>query len=384
MPPVILSTGEYYGSAAPSPGVPLHVLAREGQIRGAALAPASPGYQNATRPTFTAGTFTVLLNSNTDYGRIRFMLEAFIGADQACAAAFQQGQSQYSAAIQQATSAFVLFGANGGTHRWNFQGGLLVPEFSSFNIGITSPTASGPFTAAGATWIDLTADLNFNARYVVLFIGDSITYAQSAGSNGTANFNGNSGFPMSIRSHLLSRGVSVRHVNKGVSGMTSGNALVRLNDNSFYHCVADCEKVALIVEMMGMNDAWNSNGPTSQANFNSYLASVRQLRDGYYPNADVLYVGPTSTDDTSRGTIANYRTWKQQYAATNGGTDDGLFYVDASAAYGTSAGDISTYFAETSTPHIHPNIAGHAAITNVLGPAIAQTRWGSKVLGGAW
>src|SRR5690349_1293311 len=121
MPPVLLSTGEYYGSGAPSPALPLQVLAREGQIKGAALAPASPGYQNATRPTFTAGTFTTLLSTNTDLGRMRLMLEAFIGADQACAAAFQQGQSQFGAALQQTTSGFVLFGANGGTHRWNFQ-----------------------------------------------------------------------------------------------------------------------------------------------------------------------------------------------------------------------------------------------------------------------
>ena len=367
MPPVLLSTGDYYGSAAPSPALPLHVLAREGQIKGAALAPASPGYQNATRPTFTAGTFTTLLSTNTDLGRVRVMLEAFIGADQACAAAFQQGQSQFSAALQQTTSGFVLFGSSGGTHRWNFQGGLLVPEFCSFNLGITSPTASGPFTAGGATWIDLTADLNFNARYAVLFVGDSITYAQSAGTNGTTNMCGNNGFPMIVRNHLLSRGISVRHINKGVSGLTSQQALVRLNDNSFYHCVADCDKVALIVDQMGINDALNSNGPTSQSNFNAYLAALQSLRDGYYPNADILYVGPTSTDDTNRSTIGNYRTWKQQYVSNNGGAANGLFYVDASTAYGTDAGSISTYFAETATPHIHPNIAGHAAIANVLG-----------------
>ena len=384
MSAITLSTGDYYGSPALSPGVPLHVLAREGQIKGASLPPPSPGYQNATRPTFTAGAFTVLMATNTDYGRVRIMLEAFLGADQACAAAFQQGQSQFAGAIGQTTSGFVLFGAGGGNHRWNFQGGLLVPEFSSFNLGITSPTASGPFTAGGATWIDLTADLNFNARYTVLFIGDSITYAQSAGTNGNANFNGNCGFPMALRNHLLSRGVSVRHINKGVSGMTSQQALVRLNDNTFYHCAAECEKVSLLVEAMGMNDALNSNGPTSQPTFNAYLAAVQQIRDGYYPNADVLFVGPTSTDDAGRSTVGNYRTWKQQYAANNGGAANGLFYVDGSTAYGTSAGDISTYFAETATPRIHPNIAGHAAIANVLGPAIAQTRWGSKVLGGTW
>lgn len=381
MSAITLSTGEYYGSPALLPGLPLHALAREGQINGASLLPPNPGYQNNTRPTFTPGAFTVLMSTVTDLGRMRIMLEAFIGADQACAAAFQQGQSQFSAAILQTTSAFVLFGANGGTHRWNFQGGILVPELSSFSLGITSPTASGPFTAGGLTWIDLTADLNFNARYTILFIGDSITYAQSAGPNGTANMNGNNGFPMIIRNHLLSRGVSVRHINKGVSGMNSQQALVRLNDNSFYHCAAECEKVALIVDCMGMNDAVI---PTTQANFNAYLASVRALRDGYYPNADVLCVGPTSTDDPSRSTIGNYRTWKQQFASSGGGSTAGLFYADGSTAYGTDSTSISTYFAETATPHIHPNIAGHAAIANVLGPAIAQTRWGNKVLGGTW
>lgn len=378
---ITLSTGETYGSPALPPSLPLHALAREGQINGASLLPASPGYQNNVRPTFTAGAFTVLMGTNTDLGRVRIMLEAFIGADQACAVAFQQGQSQFSAAIQQTTSAFALLGANGGTHRWNFQGGLLVPELSSFNVGIISPTASGPFTAGGATWIDLTADLNFGARYVVLFIGDSITYAQSAGTNGTANMCGNHGFPMILRNHLLSRGVSVRQINKGVSGMNSQQALVRLRDNSYYHCVADCEKVALVVDCMGMNDALVT---TSQSNFNAYLAAVQALRDGYYPNADVLFVGPTNTDDPARTTIGNYRTWKQQYASANGAAANGLFYVDASAAYGTDSTSISTYFAETSAPHVHPNIAGHAAIANVLGPAIAQTRWGSRVLGGNW
>src|SRR5581483_7958761 len=103
MPPVILSTGEYYGSPSVVPGLSLHALALEGQIKGASLLPASPGYQNATRPTFTAGSFTVLMSTNTDLGRVRIMLEAFIGADQACAAAFQQGQSQFAAAIQQTT-----------------------------------------------------------------------------------------------------------------------------------------------------------------------------------------------------------------------------------------------------------------------------------------
>ena len=365
-------------------------LAREGQINGASLLPPSPGYQNATRPSVTAGTFTVLLSTNTAIGRARFMLEAFIGADQACAVAFQQGQSQFPAAVQQTTSAFVLFGANGGTHRWNFQGSLLVPEFSSFTLGYTNPTTSGAFTAGGMTWVDVTADFNFAAPYVILFIGDSITYSVNAGTNGTTNMNGNNGFPFIIRNHLLNKGVPVRIVNKGVSGMTSLMGLVRLNDNSFYHCVEETDRVALIIDAMGMNDA--QTPATSQADINAYQNGLLSLLD-YYPNAELIAMSHTGTNDVAGGRVANsgtIRGYKQSWVnSLSAPYASRVHFADGTLAYGGTGGagqstaadgsiNAGTYLAEVSN-QIHPNIAGHAAIVaNVLGPAIANTNWGRQ------
>lgn len=365
----------------------LQRLAREGQLSSMSVVPQyqpTPG----SRPVVTAGAATQLVGSNTALGRLRFMLEANLGVDQAASVWFQGGQSSFSGAIAQTAQGEATFGANGGEKRWNFQGGLIIPEFSSFSLGYVNPTTSGAYASGGATWIDVTADLNFNAPFVIIFIGDSITYAQNSGSTDTANMNGNNGFPMIIRNHLLAKGINVRHINKGVSGMTGPQAQIRLNDNSFYHCVEETDRVCLIIEAMGMNDA--ASGITTQNQFTGYLDSVYALLS-YYPNANLIAMSPTGTNDGGRiPFITSVRQWKQAWVAAK--ADARVTFADGTKAYGGSGGASSTPDGSIASPNladgvIHPGITGNAAIvTNPLGPAIAASKWGQTqpAIRGGW
>jgi lysophospholipase L1-like esterase len=355
-------------------------LRRESRILTSTSTTPQTGYSTQTRPTVTAGAVLTLDTFTPPIGRAYLITAAEIGADQAASVFVQFSTPAAPTDLGEAASRFGMLGSGGGTVRFDWAGGLLVCEGQSLNLGYMPPTTSAPFVAAGVAGLDLTADFHYDAKRTILWVGDSITQGAgySAGQNGTLGITKDMLHPFAVTNAMRDRGVSVRLVNKGISGMTSTQVANRAAWG-WYDLNYD-----LMVVHIGMNDAATGTA-TPEATYKANLQSLITRRNRYRPRADVLLCGPSSASDPARPNLANYRQWAADVAAAAGnGTANGVYYVDLSAAYGTTAGDIATYYFDTN-PSIHPNIAGHAALASVLGPAIAQTRFYARCgLTGAW
>jgi lysophospholipase L1-like esterase len=201
--------------------------------------------------------------------------------------------------------------------------------------------------------------------------GDSIVHTIT-GTNGTAGYNRDSLWAFQLVNRLceLTDG-EVRLINKGFGGSTSVQGAIRI-DEGYYDVDYD-----LLIVSYGMNDA---SSLTTEAAYKQALRDFVIHRNRFRPNASVLILGPSSTNDAARSTIGDYRTWAAAVAAEYGAAHK-VYYLDQSPAYGTSAGDLSTYYGESSGNRVHPNLAGHVALYNLIAPAVAATDFYSNVLG---
>ena len=277
------------------------------------------------------------------------------------------------------------------------EGGVLLMENEQMAIIAINPVANGggiqACLNAGFASIELTNDHDYDADYTMAFIGDSITRWTIAGTNGTAGALGKDGFPWQITTALRNRGKRVRHINYGYSGFTSAQALDWMYGGHYD------VPTHLTGIFLGTNDAAsNAVAPTP---FQASLTAQIQRRWQLNPTGSVVVWGAPNTDDTTRTPYLpalRIAANAAVQAAGNtggfsgsalvnpyGGYDNGLggdvVYVDASLAFTASGSDLSNYFAETSTPHIHPNVAGHGKLAASIGAAIAMTRFWNVLLG---
>ncbi len=360
-------------------------MAREGEWPQLTLAmPAGYAQSPQVRPVVTPGAFTTLATYRVPFGKVWLLLEANVYGDQGCAVAYQSGQSAYSGSTNQTVSSpFSGIPAGGGSKTWRFNGGLLLQENTFFSLGYTNPTAAGAFCCGGVVAIETQADLNHNAANVILLVCDSIGLAQTV----TA---GRNGWPFLMRDHLWGKGLDVRHVNKSITGLTVPMAQILANSETYYHCVMEPERVGLIIENLGMNDA--VTGGTSTANYTAGLTNLYTSLLGYYRNAELLSVSHFGTNDVAGGRVANSAALRQAKQAWVAGLGDSrVSFADGTLAYGGSGGAGSTIALDgginaslLNDGIIHPGDLGHPLIiNNVIGPGIARTKFGKK-FGSSW
>jgi len=260
-------------------------------------------------------------------------------------------------------------GPNNGTieQRWQLPSGgssLSIPMNQVIYPNTTY--SAGLLGGDGATVINgssinlagyvFSADMNFNANKVMLWIGDSVSRGSSInptvynGSNWATASSPLSHYIWQVRNHFQTRGIDCRVVNKSMGGYTSISTGYWLNQGWL-----DIEQVDIIFYQMGIND---TTAPTSSGNFTTELQRIISLRDRKYPTAKIVFVGATPlNNNTTEATLATFRTLMSNEASA----PDNIYYVSLATAFDRTV--LANY---TSSDGVHPNIASNALCGTVL------------------
>jgi lysophospholipase L1-like esterase len=203
----------------------------------------------------------------------------------------------------------------------------------------------------------ITADLNFNADKVMMWIGDSITRGSSMGatviSGGQPAASTNTPedhFAFQVRNHFQRRGIDCRLVVKAMGGFTSRNMGVWLKQGWL-----DIEQCDVIFYQLGVNDA---SGTTTDGEFQTELDRIVDFRDRKFPSAKLVFVGDSPLNNNTNETrLATLRGLKSAMAST----PDNIYYVSLASAFDRSV--LTNY---TSSDGVHPNIASNALMAGVI------------------
>ena len=161
------------------------------------------------------------------------------------------------------------------------------------------------------------------------------------------------------------------YVNRGISGQTTSQMLVRFRND----VIALDPKVVVI--LAGTNDIAGNSGPISLADIQGNFAPMVEIArahgirvvlssvipvHNYTPASDLTY--PRRPPDQ----IAALNRWLKDYAAANG-----CVYLDYAAAMSDDKGLLKRELAEDG---LHPNTAGYAIMAPLAAQAIAQALQG--------
>jgi lysophospholipase L1-like esterase len=184
----------------------------------------------------------------------------------------------------------------------------------------------------------------------VVFLGDSITDRWD--DEGSGGF-----FP------------GKGYVNRGISGQTTPQMLVRLRPDVLSH------SPKAIVVLAGTNDIAGNTGPMTDEDIEQNLAAIAELSAargvkvvlaGILPVSD-YHQKPDVIPQVVRRPmtrIAAVNAWLRQYAA-----DHGHVYLDYAPAVADARGMLRAEFSEDD---LHPNAKGYAAMAPLAEAAIAQ------------
>jgi lysophospholipase L1-like esterase len=226
------------------------------------------------------------------------------------------------------------------------------------NLGITEVLTGTPRLRGTINGMSITADLNFGADKVIMWIGDSVARGTTIGGtifDATGNYatavSPFDHFAFQVRNHFQRRGQDVRLVNKSMGGYSSvtANGLVKFG---WY----DIDQVDCIFYQMGINDT--SGTPTSDTVFNANLDNIIDLRDRMYPNAKIVFVGASPLNNNTQETaLINFRTLMSNKADVN----DNIYFVSLASAFDRTV--LSNY---TSNDGVHPNIASNTLMATAI------------------
>lgn len=218
--------------------------------------------------------------------------------------------------------------------------------------GVTSINSS-----AIVSGIRMTADLNFSAKKVMMWIGDSIVLGSSMGGSSYSSYLNTATsvspldhFAFQARNKLQTKGVDCRLVIKAMGSHTSKQMGYWIKQGWFDIDQCDC-----IFYQLGVNDATLG---TTDAEFTAEINRLIDFRDRKFPNAKIVLVGDTPLNNsTSEARLAQLRTIKASFA--NSGIK--IYYMDLSSSF-----DKTTLTNYTSSDGIHPNIASNLLVGNVI------------------
>jgi lysophospholipase L1-like esterase len=158
-------------------------------------------------------------------------------------------------------------------------------------------------------------------------------------------------------------------VNRGISGQTTPQMLVRLRPDVLSH------SPKAIVVLAGTNDIAGNTGPMTDEDIEQNLAAIAELSAargvkvvlaGILPVSD-YHQKPDVIPQVVRRPmtrIAAVNAWLRQYAA-----DHGHVYLDYAPAVADARGMLRAEFSEDD---LHPNAKGYAAMAPLAEAAIAQ------------
>lgn len=215
----------------------------------------------------------------------------------------------------------------------------------------------------------MTADLNFNAKKTILWIGDSITRGTSIGGTG---YNAGSAnlqtcatpedhFAFQVRNHFQRKGTDCRLIIKamGSYGSKDWEACRKLGWLDVGH--AD-----VIFYQLGVNDTSQS---TTDQQFTDNINAVIDHRNRKWPKAKIVLVGDTPLNNNTNETrLAQLRTIKSNIATANSANE--VYYVNLASVFDRTV--LTNYNASDGT---HPNIASNLLIGNAFKSWIDSTNF---------
>jgi lysophospholipase L1-like esterase len=226
------------------------------------------------------------------------------------------------------------------------------------SLGISEVVSGTPRLRGIINGISITADLNFGADKVIMWIGDSVSRGTTLGGtifDQTGNYatavSPFDHFAFKVRNHFQRRGQDVRLVNKSMGSYSSvtANGLIKFG---WY----DIDQVDCIFYQMGINDT--SGTPTSTAVFNANLNNVIDLRNRMFPKAKLVFVGASPLNNNTQETaLINFRTLMENKEDVN----ENIYFVSLASAFDRTVP--SNY---TLNDGVHPNITSNAAMATVI------------------
>lgn len=186
---------------------------------------------------------------------------------------------------------------------------------------------------------------------VYLAFGDSISWTIPTDANAV----GNDLYAYKVWQAINKDYGMIKHVNRGYGGVTSQNV------KDYLDTLALGVNYDLVTLQVGMNDCYNNSVPvaTYQANLEYIIDKLRINR----PECEIILCKTPPTTDVNRiNNRAAYNTAINTVVANKG-----VLVADFSNAY-----DASVY---CSVDGVHPNIAGHQLLFNILYPVVQTTNF---------
>jgi lysophospholipase L1-like esterase len=166
------------------------------------------------------------------------------------------------------------------------------------------------------------------------------------------------------------------YVNRGISGQTTPQMLVRLRPDVLAH------QPKVLVLLAGTNDIAGNTGPATNGDIQENIAAIAELASKHGVRVVLASVLPVSnyhfqpardvapqTVRRPMGRITALNDWLRQYAAAHGHV-----YLDYFAAMVDAQGFLKTEFSDDD---LHPNAAGYAVMAPLAEAAIAKALAGS-------
>jgi lysophospholipase L1-like esterase len=205
--------------------------------------------------------------------------------------------------------------------------------------------------------IRMTADFNFSAKKVIMWIGDSIALGSVLGGNSYSNYLNTSTsvspldhFAFQARNKFQTKGIDCRLVIKAMGSHTSKQMGYWIKQGWF-----DIDQCDVIFYQLGVND---STLGTTDIEFTAEINRLIDFRLRKFPNAKIVLVGDTPLNNSTNETrLTQLRTIKSNFAnATNK-----IYYLDLSTSFDRTI--LTNY---TASDGVHPNIANNLLIGNTI------------------
>jgi len=203
----------------------------------------------------------------------------------------------------------------------------------------------------------MTADLNFGAEKVILWMGDSVTRGSAMGGNAYADWNNiltavspSDHFAFQVRDYFRDLGIDCRLVIKAMGSYTS-----RMLGYWLRNGWADIDQADIIFWQPGINDATVG---TTDAQWHEEINRVIVWRNRRFPKAPLVLVGPTPLNNgTAENRLATLRGIKATYANAQAN----IYYLSLGSAFDRTV--LSNYTGNDGT---HPNIATNLLVGNAI------------------
>ena len=205
--------------------------------------------------------------------------------------------------------------------------------------------------------IRLTADFNFNANKVILWVGDSIAKGAVLGGTTYSDVNNtiSSVSPMDhyafqVRNYLQGRGEDCRLVIKAMGGYTSRQMGWWIKNGWL-----DIDQADVVFYQLGVNDA---TGTTTDQQYTDELNRLINWRDRKHPRCKIVFLGNTPLNNSTNETrLATLRNLMSAQANAN----NKIYYLSLANAFDRTV--LSNY---TSNDGMHPNIANNVNVATVI------------------